>query len=458
MSFGLDDTIAALASAPGPGGRGIVRLSGADTVNVLERCFAAEADPEWTTRRTPHRVSGWLRLVEIAASLPVALHFWPTTRSYTGQTMAELHTIGSPPLLEAVLATLFDLGVRPARAGEFTLRAFLAGRIDLVQAEAVIGVVDAHDHVELKLALEQLAGGVSSRIDAIQTELIDLLADLEAGLDFTDEDIEFVDRQTVSQRVAQAHEELRKLLADATDRMQSTGRRRVVIAGLPNAGKSTLFNALTGRSAALVSEFEGTTRDYLVGTCHVRGTAFDLVDTAGWDSTTGDLTRMTQQFRGEQVERADLLLWCSAADLLGSAAQVDDEEFRSLLNHGTPVIRVRTKADFGAPNLDDEESLAVSALTGQGLDEVRERLSEELAGSHTGERQMLGTTASRCRETLTGAMEAMRRAETAAICGDGDELIAVELRDAIDHLGHVLGTVYTDDLLDRIFSKFCIGK
>ena len=166
--------------------------------------------------------------------------------------------------MEAVLAELFAAGVRPASVGEFTLRAFLNGRIDLVQAEAVLGVIDALDTRRLTAALRQLAGGISDGIAQLRGDLLDLLADLEAGLDFVEEDIQFVSRGEISHRLTTVAEEVDRLLRHGESRMQSTGRARIVLAGLPNAGKSTLFNALAGRNAALVSEASGTTRDYLV--------------------------------------------------------------------------------------------------------------------------------------------------------------------------------------------------
>ncbi|HWL08358.1 MAG TPA: GTPase, partial [Planctomicrobium sp.] len=258
MSLRLDDTIAAIASAPGSSLRGIIRISGHNVGDLVQRLFNQEFTSDSGSVQTAraHQVS---ILLEGDLSLTVRLLFWPDHRSFTGEPLAELHGIGSPPLLEEILQRICVSGARPADRGEFTLRAFLAGRIDLVQAEAVLGVIDAADSEELTTALEQLGGGISSKIAAAREQLLLHLADLEAGLDFVEEDIDFVSRPDLLLRLTDAEHWVELLLTQATDRLQSTGRRRVVLAGLPNAGKSTLFNHLAGAEAALVSPTPGTT-------------------------------------------------------------------------------------------------------------------------------------------------------------------------------------------------------
>ncbi|MFM9960055.1 MAG: tRNA modification GTPase [Planctomycetaceae bacterium] len=490
MDLRLDDTIAALASAPGVGGRGIVRVSGGDVRRVLEQHFAPRDAERWTkATRAERHVGEWRLDVEVpwddvpfrnGLRLPVEIGLWPTKRSYTGQPLAELHLIGSPPLLEALLMQLCRSGCRAARPGEFTLRAFLAGRLDLLQAEAVLGVIDAADHVELEQALRQLAGGISQQIGTLRAELLDLLADLEAGLDFVDEDIEFVSREQLLSRVTTARQFIAELCDQASRRLQSSARPRVVLAGLPNAGKSTLLNALTGRSAALVSEVSGTTRDYLCvpldrGDLHV-----DLIDTAGWDSGTSGIEAVAQQRRHEQWQHADLIVWCR--DLSADSA-LDEPLIAELRDEQRPVISVGTKADRkltrcasegGSEGVDDrvtDASLAlrvgmavpsnevwVSAVSGRGLDELCALLAKLLTEESRGRRQWIGMTAARCQNSLLAARDALDRTAEAAALGLSDDLVIVELREVLEHLGHIVGAVYTDDVLDRVFSKFCIGK
>lgn len=350
-------------------------------------------------------------------------------------------------------------------AGEFTLRAFLAGRLDLLQAEAVLGVIDAADHVELELALQQLAGGISQQMGALRADLLDLLADLEAGLDFVDEDIEFVSREQLLSRVTAAQRTTAELCDQASRRLQSSTRPRVVLAGLPNAGKSTLLNALTGQSAALVSEVSGTTRDYLCVPLDRNGLHVDLIDTAGWDSETSGIEAVAQQRRHEQWQQADLIVWCS--DLSADAA-LNEPLIAELHHEQRPVVRVGTKADCVsvawtpssefATGGDEGVQATVSARDGRGLDELCAQLAERLSAESRGRRQWIGMTAARCQNSLLSARDALGRTAEAAGLGLSEDLVIVELREALEHLGHIVGAVYTDDVLDRVFSKFCIGK
>ena len=455
MRLEFDDNIAALASPPGPAARGIIRISGDTVVDFVQSVFEPRDSP--ISRSCAVRYSGSIDPPQLG-NLPADVYLWPTKKSYTGQPMAEFHLLGSPPILECVLDFLYERGVRPARQGEFTLRAFLAGRIDLVQAEAVLGVIDAQDHEELQLALEQLAGGISGQIAQMRVELIDLLSDLEAGLDFADEDIEFVDRQDVIDRLQTHATNLEQLLQQSDERMQSSTRRRVVIGGLPNAGKSSLFNCLIERDAAIVSQIEGTTRDYLSTVLDMDGLACELIDTAGWESTTKDqhaanIPELAQDHRSQQFDRADLIVWCSALD----AADEDQQLYESVAYGSVPVVRIYTKSDLQHTRM-REPSITVSSHSGEEIESLKSTIRQYLERPQTGERAMLGSTAARCRSSLSQAFNAMQQAKSTAEIGEGDELIAFEIRDAMDHLAQILGAVYTDDILDQIFGKFCIGK
>jgi tRNA modification GTPase len=473
--FILDDTIAALASAPGPAGRGIIRCSGPQVLDVLDR-FRPHDVATWLNCQVAKRHAGSWELgigrgganSRPSGNAPVLLqmdvYLWPNPRSYTGQRQAELHTVGSPPLLEAVLGDLFKAGARPAQPGEFTLRAFLAGRLDLLQAEAVLGVIDAADPHSLQIALTQLAGGVSQRLTVMRTELVDLLADLEAGLDFTEEGIEFVSRTVLVDRISAARDELQILLERSASRGRHTTRPRVVLAGPPNAGKSTLFNALVGVQAALVSPIAGTTRDYMISPVHWQGISWDLVDTAGWDDSADAILQTAQELRQTQIDQSDLVIQCLSAEAGFQAipqTQADTSGFAA--GPGNPLtatLQVLTKCDLiSIPvTFKDAEPLMVSAQTGAGLETLQTRIAQALAAGNGSDAGVLGSTLARCRDSLQRAAAALERAAELAEEGGGDEFLATDVREALDELGSITGAFYTDDLLDRIFSKFCIGK
>lgn len=457
MNLALSDTIAALASPPGPGGRAVVRMSGDDVRDIGRRVVQLEDAAAWDSTDRPRRFHGRARLSGITARLPVDVWYWPKLRSYTGQPSIEIHCIGSPPLVNALLEELFTHGARPARAGEFTLRAFLAFRIDLLQAEAVLGVIDAEDQVQLSASLAQLAGGISNRIAALQESLLIDLADLEAGLDFVDEDIEFINREDLAARLVTAQAMVGDLLAQADRRLQSRTHARVVIAGLPNAGKSTLFNALVGRDAAIVSPVRGTTRDWLRAEVFWDGMAIEFFDTAGREESTDDVTASAQSAADRQIAESSLTLWCSAADLSPAEAAINAQLRCDDTRSAAGLLHVVTKGEL-QPVSNTDGAILVSACTGVGLGELRTAVVRALdaRGQHVGE--LLGSTAARCRDSLRSVQEALRNAALLLSDDAGDELIAVELRSALEQTGLIAGQVTNDDLLDRIFSRFCIGK
>jgi tRNA modification GTPase len=458
----LDDTIAALASAAGSSPRGVVRVAGRYAIHDVRRSVHV-AGEQWPAKRVGLvRGEFSLELWERSVRLPVTALVWPTNRSFTGQPTVELHTVGSPVLLDAMLAELYQHGIRPAQPGEFTMRAFLAGRVDLMQAEAVLGVIDARDPLELKAALDQLGGGLAGEITRLRSEWLDLLADLEAGLDFADEAIEFVPHAVLVRRLQHSRCVLGDLRKRAAARWSTNVRPRVVLAGAPNAGKSTLFNALVGTDAAIVSDVRGTTRDYLTAEIECDGVAITLVDTAGFDLAVqhpSGVDAAAQQARECQTRSADLVLWCSSAD----AASTPTSDVPA-----TRLIAVRTKSDLTSPPRFESvipvsaipiPVIPVSARTGTGLKELRSAVATVLRVAHAeSDRPFVGTTAARCTALLAGAAAAIDRSLELAAAEADQDLLAFELRLALDELGQVTGAVYTDEILDRIFSRFCIGK
>lgn len=471
MDFDWEDVIAAPAVPPQGGMRGIVRLSGAETAAVLRRAGMRAVGGE--ALRTRPRHPAW-QAVELTLAEGLALTgdllVWPDERSFTGQPAAEFHTLGSPPLVQAALGRFVAAGARPARPGEFTLRAFLAGRTDLTQAEAVLGVIHARDERELETALSQLAGGLRARIERLRSELLDVLAHLEAGLDFVEEeDVRFVTTGELTRALAAAAEAVDALLAASRGRTLVESLPRVVLHGPPNAGKSSLFNALLRRfgsdttAAALVSPVPGTTRDYLVGRLRHGSREFLLVDTAGDETPLDPISAAAQSGRREQVEQAALVLECAAADAapLPPAPATPDVSTTIRPPSDPPTLLVRTKCDGPEEETSPASGpLETSALTGRGLDRLATEITTrlELTTAAAEAPAFTAATAVRCRENLVTAAASLAAAQAAVRAGVGEELIAADLRGALDGLGLIVGTVCTDDLLDRIFSRFCIGK
>jgi len=427
------DTIVALSSPIGPGGRAIVRVTGPNAKAVIEAVFTSD-EPRGIL--TP----GTVRLSGVHSPLPADHYFWTAPRTYTGQDLAELHTLSSPPLVERLIADLLAAGARPAQPGEFTLRAFLAGKKDLTQAEAVQAVVEAGTDSDLKAALTQLAGGVTQPLHNLRDDLLNLLADIEAALDFADEDIEFVAKPKVLLRVGAGLAQLTNLRRQLDDRTVSGRAVRVALVGEPNAGKSSLFNALAGRDAAIVSPVAGTTRDYLVAELALGGVPMQLIDTAGREEAIDSITSQAQHLRREQSGRADLIVWCVPVDELPGQRPIGE------------VLLVRTKSDLLEKS---SFEFSVSTRSRERLETLRTVLTERVLALA---RPPLAPSQSRCRHHVEAAIVALQRAHEHVRENDPPELLALALREALDQVGEMAGAVYTNDLLDRIFSRFCIGK
>jgi len=455
MIFDVDDTIAAIATAPGGALRGIVRLSGPHCVAIVSQVVRLSEAGLLNGVRLPCCFQGTLLLGGVLGEVPLVLYVWPTPSSYTRQPIAELHLPGSPPLLEATLRAVCQAGARLAQPGEFTLRAFLAGRLDLTQAEAVLGVIDAANRRELDSALGQLAGGLSRPLARLREELLDLLAEVEAGLDFVEEDIEFI----------QAAELKRKLRAAAAtvfaiaDQMRTRGQAgrlpRIVLRGLPNVGKSSLLNALAGDKAAIVSDVPGTTRDYVSRHLKIGQRECLLIDTAGISTDeAGELDRAAQTTARAQADEGDLTLLCIDASQSLTAWEASELELA-----GNQRLIVWTKCDLAPlPEFKPySRTIRTSSRTGEGLNELRGAIATALEVSLV-ESDTVASTADRCHESLRLAEQSLRRAAEAIDADWGDEIIAAEVRIALEALGLVVGAVYTDDILDRVFSRFCIGK
>ncbi len=455
--YPLDDTITAIASPPGGAARGIVRISGAETLACLRDLFHAD-NGEDLPCDAPKAISGSLHLPGVASPLPCDLYLWPDGRSYTGGLLAEIHAPGSPPLLEAVLRSLCRAGARMAEPGEFTLRAFLAGRIDLTRAEAVLGVIDAADPRRLGVALTQLAGGLAEPLGRLRNDLLELLAHLEAGLDFAEEDLTFIPPEQLDRQLGEAQQLVSKLVEQMASRGEGSQLIRAVLVGRPNAGKSSLFNALARNAGAIVSEHPYTTRDYLTAELDLDGVKCQLVDTAGTTNsaaeTAPDVPQSADQaaraVARQQGRRAHVQILC--LDAAGAIGKPEQEQLPETAD--AERIVVLTKVDLNRSAAGAHPQIPTSAVTDEGIDALRRALRDAVLAAGASGAGVVAGTAVRCRESLRLAGESLKRARRSP----GEELIAAELRVALDELGKVVGAVYTDDVLDRIFSRFCIGK
>lgn len=471
----IERTIVALASGARPAKRAIVRLAGPNTATILSALCGLPLHPGviGSIRLTSAEVQIYLPAIE--RTMPVRLIFWPDQRSYTGQPAAELHLLGSLPLAEAVIARCCELGAQPAERGEFTLRAFLAGKLDLAQAEAVLGVIEADSPAALKTALAQLGGNLAPAVKPLREIILQVVAELEAGLDFVDEDIEFISRSSLMTQLENVRNQLALFTARLATRTSTDSVPRVVLAGLPNSGKSSLFNALCQRPLAIVTDQAGTTRDYLQQRLTLGAVDVDLVDTAGWEELHDASPRgLAQQQLLACLDSAGLCLLC-----IDTKAAYEASALRAALSKAQNVPKqwliVGTKIDdhHAQPNrllaLQTELSkccmfatapLLTSSRTGEGLNELGRAVSHALqsARDSTSPLAIVHHTAVRCRAALAAACVGVDAALELAATGGGEELIAAELRLVLDELAAIIGEVHSDDILGEIFSRFCIGK
>jgi tRNA modification GTPase len=458
-----DDTIAAIATAPGAAGLAVVRVSGADATAVADAVFRGAAPLAAAAANTLHH--GWAvdaaggRVDEVVAAV------FRAPRSYTREDVVELSCHGGALASSRVLAALLAAGARLARPGEFTLRAFLKGRLDLAQAEAVADVIAAGTRAAHDLALAQLAGALSRRLDALSERLADALAEVEAGVDFA-EDVGGVEVPAhVAESIAAAESDLTALLAhDAWARALREGVR-VPIVGRPNVGKSSLFNALLGEARAIVSAVPGTTRDRVSEAIEVAGVRVTLSDTAGLRATREPIEALGVARAEQALADSTLVLW-----VVDGAAPLEDAD-RAVAERiaDRPVLVALNQADRGAVTGEADvialldgaprRVVRVSALRGDGLEAVREALAGLLGAGGAGEAAAGDAVANaRHAEALGRARAALARAGATAADGAPGEIVAIELHDARRAVGEVTGRSVDADLLDRIFSRFCVGK
>lgn len=468
MGFSISDTIVAIATPPGRAGIGVVRLSGPDARLVAGRLItrAAPLEPRHATFTTVRLAQTASRAVDVsmrtmstAADVidQVVVTYFPGPRSYTGDDVVEMSVHGSPIVLESIVAGAIRVGARPANAGEFTLRAFLNGRIDLPQAEAVADLIEAATPAQARVAFDQLQGTLTRAIGEIDAALFDLIARLEASVDFPDEGYHFVEPGAAASAIDILRDRAARLLADAGRGRLLREGLQVAIVGKPNVGKSSLFNALAGAPRAIVADVPGTTRDLITDCVDVEGLRVTLVDTAGW-------RRPVDVIESEGVARAKGAH--AVADLTivvldASRPRDEDDDVALAQTVGRRRLIAVNKSDLPAAwqEHDLADAVVVSARSGAGLMELRRRVAVALTGDECAERPAI--TNIRHIELLQRACDALDRARYAVDAEGGalpEEFVLADLQEAAAALGEITGTRASDELLAHIFSRFCVGK
>jgi len=451
--FAPDDTIVAVATPPGRGAIGVVRLSGPRTQHILRQLVTGAAPAP--------RVAHVARVLVLDArggeSFDDAVTlFFAAPRSYTGEDVAEITAHGNPLLLEGIVRAAMRAGARLAEPGEFTLRAFVNGKRDLPQAEAVADLIEAATPAQARAAADQLHGTLTARIGAIDAELFDLLARLEASLDFPDEGYHFVEPAAIASALTGIIGRIDSLLADAARGRMLREGATVVIAGRPNVGKSSLFNALLGTDRAIVTDVPGTTRDLVAERVDIEGLAVTLVDTAGARPTVDPIEREGVA-RSAQARAASSLV---LVVLDQSEALTDDDREVLDATRARPRLIVKNKSDrrdgcntsgLGAP------VVAVSAQSGAGIAALREAIVRALTTSEP-LRDTPAITNVRHVALLDETRSTIARARTAAQATAPEEFIAADLQQARERLDEIVGKRTSDDVLRHIFERFCIGK
>jgi tRNA modification GTPase len=448
MSDSLIDTIAAIASAPGAAGVGIVRISGPAAATIAQILLGRAPQPRHAHFAAFRDAAG--ELIDRGLLL-----YFPAPASYTGEQVLELQGHGSVVLLDALLRRVCQLGARLARPGEFTERAFLNGKLDLAQAEAVADLIAARSQAAARAALQSMEGVFSRKIEALLQALIALRVHIEAAMDFPEEEIDFLADPAIGRQLEAVRAELAELLRETQRGLRLNDGLRVVIVGRPNAGKSSLLNALAGSERAIVNAVAGTTRDVLRESLSLDGVALELADTAGLRDSDDEVEREGVRRAHGELQRADVAL------LVTDAQQASkDLAFFADLPKSTERLVLINKIDLdsSAPHQEqhaDGRWIWASAKTGVGLDALRHAL-KQLAGAGSGE----GAFSARRRHVL--ALQQVRQhLDTAAAELTGSragELAAEELRHAQHALGEITGSYSSDDLLGAIFGSFCIGK
>lgn len=455
------DTIAAIATPPGTGGIGIIRISGNEALSILKQLFVPKYRQD--TFESHKLYYGTLTDGAGNALDEVLAVYMKGPATYTREDVVEIHCHGTYILLQSVLNEVFARGARIADPGEFTKRAFLAGRLDLTQAEAVIDLLNAQTDKGIHLAVQQLQGGLAEELEGVRKGLIEVLAILEVAIDFPDDDVELIDTEQMSELLEnRVLLPVNRLIRSAAGGKVIRDGLNVVIAGRPNVGKSSLLNALLREDRALVTAIPGTTRDTIEETISIRGVPLHLVDTAGIRAHSDAVEELGMERARRKMESADLVLFL--VDASEKLTERDRDLYQTVCDKKHLIIFNKkdlvTEDELGRlrASFPDAASVAISAKNDEGIVELQNVVYDTFI-LETGLREV-----SRCAPNtrhlvaLNKTEEAVRRLLGAISLGAPCDLLAVEAQSALDYLGDIVGLTTPDDVLDAVFAEFCIGK
>ena len=458
----LEDTIAAISTPPGEGGLGIVRLSGRNAVPIAA-CMFRSANGLDLHEAQSHTVHfGSICDEEGCAVDQVLVSIFKRPKSYTAEDVIEISAHGGSHVLKKILHLALSYGARHAEPGEFTRRAFLNGRIDLTQAEAVLDLIRARTDRSLEIALRQLAGKLSQEIDSIKNELMKLYAHLEAYLDFPDEHLEVYSNEESKSCFQNVMEKLGRLISSFSKGEILREGALVVLVGKPNVGKSSLLNALLDRDRALVSEIPGTTRDILEESIELNGLWVRLADTAGLWHSPNPLDKAAMERTRRYIEEGDLFVWVLDA---GTGFLEEDKEVFKNLKEGKKVIPVVNKIDIANASNDfnglDQfvcgQAVLLSAKTGDGIEVLEKRIASSILEGELNEESVL-ITRLRHKRALEESLNSLQKSFESFTKKESLEFVILDLKQSLDALREFIGEIYSEDLLDVIFREFCIGK
>lgn len=461
-----DETIVAVATPPGEGGIGVIRISGPQAQAIGERILRHPSGKTITTWPERKVRLGVVLSSEQKIMDEVIFFFFRAPRSYTGEDVLEIQGHGGQKNMELILSTAMAAGARLAEPGEFTKRAFLNGRIDLAQAEAVIDLITAQTDLAHQAAQEQLRGRLSEYLRRCEERLLAVLAQIEAALDYPEDEIPGVDREEAIRVITDVAGELAALAAQAEKGRILREAATVVLAGRPNVGKSSLLNRLLDEERAIVTPIPGTTRDFVAEISNFRGLPVRLVDTAGLRETSDPLEQEGVRRAWHWVEKAELILIVLDA---AAGLSAEEEQLIQEINGKKRMFIVLNKSDLPprltADGLAEKFSalpglpvLTVSAVSGEGLEDLRERIREELAGKEFGLGHPVLVTNLRHKDALERAARSLQSVTAGLRDGLSEDLLTVDLRAALEALGEITGRTVAADVIDLIFSRFCVGK